>query len=223
MAVSCHRQDTIAIELRERKNLPKHTRLPICAAIACFIASSAIAQNSPEANPPAQSEVLESCQSCHGTGGNSEVTSTPRLNGQQEEYLVERLKKLAHATRNPHAKIEMFKVPSTQGDATRASIAKYFANQAPTSPKSGARSAEGKRIYENGIAAENVIACKSCHGAQGVGHDATPRLAGQHADYLKAQLRLFSVKFRKHILMHPNTKTMTGITMDAFTSYLAND
>ena len=78
-------------------------------------------------------------------------------------------------------------------------------------------------IFEKGSAADNVIACTLCHGAQGEGHDATPRIAGQHADYLKSQLRLFNMKFREHVLMNPNTKTMTENTMDALTSYLANN
>ena len=202
----------------------KHSMFLTCASIACFMASSAMAQNSSDARSASQSEMLQSCQSCHGAGGNSEVTSTPRLNGQQEEYIVDRLKKFSDVTKNnPHANFGMFKELSTQSDATRVSIAKYFAGQPPTSPKPGARAAEGKQIYENGSVADNVISCKLCHGAQGEGHSATPRIAGQHADYLKAQLRLFSIKFRAHVLMTPNTKTMTGNTMEALASYLAND
>ena len=168
--------------------------------------------------------MLKSCQSCHGAGGNSEVTSTPRLNGQQAGYIVVRLKALSDATRtNPHAKIGMFKELSSESAETRTWLANYFAGRPPTSPKPAARAAEGRLIYESGNTADNVVACKLCHGAQGEGHDATPRIAGQHADYLMAQLRLFNIKFRKHVLMNPNTKTMTGDTMEALTSYLAND
>ena len=117
----------------------------------------------------------------------------------------------------------MFKELLVKSGATRISVAKYFAGQPPTSPKPGARAAEGKLIYENGIAAENIIACKGCHGAQGEGHNIAPRIAGQHAEYLKAQLRLFSIKFREHILMNPNAKTMTGHTVESLASYLASD
>jgi len=134
------------------------------------------------------------------------------------------LKKFFDATQsNPHAKVGMFKKALLDSSGARASIAKYFASQPPTSPKPGARAAEGKLIYENGIAAENIIACKGCHGAQGEGHNIAPRVAGQHADYLKAQLRLFSIKFREHILMNPNAKTMTENTIDSLTSYLASE
>jgi cytochrome c553 len=172
----------------------------------------------------ARLEVLRNCQSCHGPDGDSKVTTTPRLNGQQAGYIIDRLKKLSDVARpNPHAKFAMFKELSAQSEATTMAIANYFASRPPTSPGPGARSAEGKLIFEKGSAADNVIACTLCHGARGEGHDATPRIAGQHADYLKSQLRLFNIKFREHVLMNPNTKTMSENTMDALTSYLAND
>ena len=220
-----HFCDTIRRNLTfgSTENLVKHCWFS-GSAIACFIASLVLMQMSSKAWSATQAEMLRSCESCHGAHGDSQVTSTPRLNGQQAGYIVDRLKKLSSATgKSPHAKIGMFKELAAQNDAARISIARYFASQTPTGPEPSDRGAEGKRIYENGIAAENVIACNQCHGAQGEGHDATPRIAGQHADYLKAQLRLFNIKFREHTLMNPNTKTMTAKTMDALTSYLANN
>ena len=191
-------------------------RIAACTAIACFTASAAMAQD--KAGPPA---AVQNCESCHGPGGDSKVTTTPRLNGQQAEYITSRLKVLATATSSPHAQTGMFKTLPAQNDI--AKIAQYFAGQSPTSPKPGARAADGKLIYEKGQAADNVIACSQCHGANGEGHDTTPRIAGQHGDYLKAQIRLFSMKFREHVLMHPNTKTMRADTVEALIAYLAND
>lgn len=177
-----------------------------------------------EARSATQSEIVASCESCHGAKGDSQVATTPRLNGQQANYLASRLKKLSDATRNnPHAQLAMFKLQAVDADADRRSVAGYFASQAPTHPKPGASAAEGKRIYEIGVKAENVIACNQCHGAQGEGHDLSPRLAGQHARYLKEQLGLFHMKFREHVLMNPNTKTMSEKSIDALVSYLAND
>lgn len=185
---------------------------------------TAMTCNCSEAWSATQSEILQSCESCHGAGGDSQVTTTPRLNGQQAEYLVERLKKFSDVTRtNPHTKVEMFNELSAASDAAKASVAAYFTGQPPTGPRPGARAAEGRQIYENGNTAENVIACNLCHGAQGEGHNAAPRIAGQHADYLKAQLVLFNLKFREHAVMNANTKTMTQNTIDALTSYLANE
>jgi len=195
-------------------------RLLTCAVFSCFAATPAMAQGNSASGPTG----VQSCERCHGPGGDSKVSTTPRLNGQQAGYISARLKALSAAGQsNPHAQIDMLKALSGQSEAARSAIAQYFARQKPTAPRPGARAAEGKLIYEKGAAADNVIACNQCHGAAGEGHDAVPRLAGQHADYLKAQLRLFSMKFRDHVLMHPNTKTMSANTMDALTAYLAND
>jgi cytochrome c553 len=192
-------------------------------------------------------QIVQSCEACHGAGGNSQVSTTPRLNGQKAEYLLARLKILSDAAPAAHAKVDMFAALAAAGAADRAAIAAYFAGQAPTPSQPGPRAAEGRRIFENGVAAENVIACTLCHGALGEGHNAAPRLAGQHADYLKAQLTLFHLDMRQHgkvdagrtatggrpgllgaspdyrAPMNANTKTMSQGTIDAIASYLGND
>jgi cytochrome c553 len=198
-------------------------QLRFLAALS-VVALSMITQNSSEAQSATQSQILASCESCHGARGDSLVTSTPRLNGQQPEFIANRLKKFSKLARtDPHAEVAMFKELAPENDVSRGAIAQYFASQRPTSLKPGPQTAEGRNIYENGIATENVIACNQCHGAQGEGHGAAPRIAGQHADYLNTQLRLFNIKFREHVLMNPNTKTMSRKTMEALVSYLAND
>lgn len=79
----------------------------------------------------------------------------------------------------------------------------------------------GRQIYENGIVAQNIPACQACHGPRGEGKGAIPRLAGQHADYLKTQMWVFSFQLRENDIMHPNTKNMRGDQIDALASYLA--
>jgi cytochrome c553 len=50
----------------------------------------------------------------------------------------------------------------------------------------------GEKIYRGGIAKKSVPACAGCHSPNGAGMPAQyPRLAGQHADYTKAQLTAF--------------------------------
>jgi cytochrome c553 len=68
-----------------------------------------------------------------------------------------------------------------------------------------------------------VTACKSCHGANGEGHGAVPRLAGQHANYLAIQLRMFSSGVRENRLMHFNTLDLGDDDIDALVSYLGGD
>lgn len=50
----------------------------------------------------------------------------------------------------------------------------------------------GLSIWRGGIAARGVPACAGCHAPNGAGLPGKyPRIAGQHPDYIAAQLRLF--------------------------------
>ena len=49
----------------------------------------------------------------------------------------------------------------------------------------------GKDIFTGGMPAKGIPACASCHGPDGVGNAASPRIAGQHVDYLIKQLTVF--------------------------------
>jgi cytochrome c553 len=50
----------------------------------------------------------------------------------------------------------------------------------------------GMKIWRGGIAEKSVPACAGCHGPTGSGLPAQyPRLGGQHAEYVSAELVLF--------------------------------
>ena len=52
--------------------------------------------------------------------------------------------------------------------------------------------ARGGNLFEQGDAARGIVSCASCHGAGGDSTlEANPKLAGQHAGYVAAQLRAF--------------------------------
>jgi cytochrome c553 len=52
----------------------------------------------------APAKVSDTCQSCHGPGGNSPSASVLRLNGQQAAYIVARLHDFLDPTKeDPHA------------------------------------------------------------------------------------------------------------------------
>lgn len=172
-----------------------------------------------------QKVVTSVCQNCHGAGGNSTSATFPRLNGQQPEYIVAQLKAFRDHTRaDPHAMAYMWGMAARLDDATIASIASYLAGQPKTQAQTGgALSAEGRRIYASGDAAHNVPACAACHGSNGEGNGPIPRLAGQHADYLRKQLEDFRSLLRNNDVMHANTQDMTDSEIEAVVSYLAND
>ena len=178
----------------------------------------AVAQN---AQPPH----VATCQSCHGVSGDSTSPGTPRLNGQTGEYLAARLKSLRDPTRQSVAAIHaMWDLSNHIGDEDIQAIARYYAAQSPSAPdhrRASGLVTEGKQLYEKGSG--KVPACQSCHGANGEGNGAVPRLAGQHSKYLDYQLTAFSYTMRYHPAMDRNTMYLTQHQIDAITAYLAKD
>jgi cytochrome c553 len=83
--------------------------------------------------------------------------------------------------------------------------------------------AEGQKIYMQGIPAQNVPACASCHGAAAEGAAAFPRLAGQHSDYLVAQLEGFQSGTRANAPIMTNVvRTMEPQQIKAVATYAAS-
>lgn len=115
----------------------------------------------------------------------------------------------------------MWPITAQVADQMIPRLAKYFSEQAPARALGeGPLAAEGTLIYQRG--AQGIPACQNCHGASGEGSGAIPRLAGQHAGYLKAQLSAINLMVRVSDTMHPNVKSMTERQMDAVTAYLGN-
>jgi cytochrome c553 len=81
-----------------------------------------------------------------------------------------------------------------------AAAAWYAAQKpAPGAPaRDPALADKGRELFAKGVPAKGVIACQDCHGAQGQGLGPFPRLAGQHEDYLRMQLRAFARGHRPH-------------------------
>jgi cytochrome c553 len=73
-------------------------------------------------------------------------------------------------------------------------LAAYFAGQ-PLKPALASDKdlvALGQKLWRGGNPASGLPACAGCHGPAGAGIPGQyPRLSGQHAEYLAAQLKLF--------------------------------
>jgi len=195
----------------------------LASALGLF-APIALAEDK-DASPMAIEKVTTVCQTCHGPKGNSVSSTFPRLNGQRAEYIAAQIKNFReHSRSDPHAMAYMWGMASQLDDALVAEIAKYYASQKPTPPETGgALAAEGKKIFVDGVPDHNVPPCQACHGDHGEGAADAPRIAGQHADYLKHQLEDFRSLLRENQIMHANTKDMTDSDIEAIVSYLAND
>jgi cytochrome c553 len=194
--------------------------------VACFAATPCFPDDAhTDATQLAAKTVTTTCQNCHGDKGNSTSPTFPRLNGQQADYISAQLKAFRDRSRgDPHAQAYMWGMALTLGDALIGELAKYYASQTPTEPQSGgALVAEGKIIFTDGVEKDHIPPCQACHGEHGQGDGTTPRIAGQHADYLIKQLEAFRSLLRQNDVMHANTKDMTDSEIAAIASYLAND
>ena len=78
---------------------------------------------------------------------------------------------------------------------------------------------QGKAIANSGSA--GVLACITCHGAQGEGNSAAnfPFLAGQGAAYLSEQLTHFHQGSRSNPVMEPIAKAMSAEQIQAVAAY----
>ena len=133
--------------------------------------------------------VNQICGACHGPDGNSPSPANPKLAGQIEEYLDKQLTNFKSGDRKNPVMSGM--VAALSADDMR-NVAAYFASQ---TPKPGAAHNKdtielGKTIYRAGVMDKGVPACSGCHGANGAGMPSQyPRLAGQYAEYLEAQMK----------------------------------
>ncbi len=176
-------------------------------------------------NNSAENTLRTVCQNCHGPGGDSLSATFPRLNGQPAEYIVAQLKAFrSHTRSDPHAMAYMWGMAAQLDDAAITALGDFLSKQKPTAPQlGGALAAEGRKIFVDGVEARNVPACGACHGDKGEGVGQFPRVAGQHADYLRKQLEDFRSLVRTNDVMHANTAEMTDHDIEAVVSYLAND
>ncbi len=141
------------------------------------------------------------CAACHAPDGNAIIAVNPKLAQQHPDYLVKQLQEFKSGHR-AH--------PIMQGMAATLSlddmrnIAYWLSgNQAdPGVASDKASVAMGERLYRGGIADIHVPACAGCHGPNGAGIPAQyPRLGGQHADYVVAQLTAFRDGIRQNSLI----------------------
>jgi cytochrome c553 len=164
------------------------------------------------------------CEACHGEGGNSRFDAIPRLNGQQNDYILARLKDFLDPTREtPHASQIMGPNATKLSSTNAASLAQYFSSRAPSiSNAFGSYADIGKDVFLNG-AGPDIPACWTCHGRDGQGLGTVPRISGQHANYLMAQLNAFSRSERSGTSMNHHAWDMTLEQMRNVTAYLGKD
>ena len=161
---------------------------------AWFVAGASSAAEDVGGKPDlakAQQIVSTVCAACHGADGNSPTPANPSLAGQQAQYITVQLMHFKSGVRvNP----VMAGMAANLTPEDMTALGAYFAQQKPKG--SAARNRElvqaGQKIYRAGNSATGLPACAACHAPNGVGIPARyPRIGGQYADYLYAQLTAF--------------------------------
>ena len=166
--------------------------------------------------------VLERCHECHGTKGQSSDPGFPKLAGQNADYMTRQLANFKTGVRT--SKKMKKQVADLTGAEMRA-LALYFSKQEliPDVAFDPALADIGRRLYYNGNPDSGVTACVTCHGPQGRGGMFLPRIAGQHAKYLEAQLHAFLDHSRssQNMVMHSVIETITEAEIVAVAQFLS--
>lgn len=169
------------------------------------------------------------CAACHGADGNSIGAPNPKLAGQHPEYLFKQMRDFKSVNGAPPERANpiMNGMIAAFDENQMRDLAAYFASQKQTGDQSKSQEtrALGQKIFRAGDASKGLPACAGCHGPSGAGIPAQfPRIGGQLADYLEAQLKSFRDGTRANDpnkMMRVIALKMTDAEMKAVTDYIA--
>ena len=213
---------------------------PSVFALAAFVAAP-LACPAP-CNPPAV--VVRNCSGCHGLQGRSQLSYVPSLAGQSAKYIETKLQEFRQVPSptvdealrrhidswgagrkqaiTPAASAHMIGIAKSVSDSDRKAAAGWYAAQTPSRTKSqkGSVFEQGHDLYVKGRQAQNVPACQSCHGPEGQGTAIAPRLAGQQAAYVLAQLNQFRLGSKAQSPMTQIARSLEQNQVQAIAAYL---
>lgn len=207
----------------------KHFLLPVLALLVAPLAQAlepaGLAQSIAKADSAKGQQIASGiCAACHGADGNSVIPGNPKLAGQSAEYLYKQLKNFKSAERNNAVMGGM--VLTLSSDEDMRNVAAWYAAQTQKNGEASNKDTKlGQKLYRSGDLAKGLPACAGCHGPAGAGIPAQyPRIGGQHADYLEAQLKTFRSGERANDpnkMMRLVAIGMTDVEIKAVADYIA--
>ena len=163
----------------------------ICATLALAVVGFAADARAADA----LDGTLATCWSCHGVEGASNDHTLPILWGQNAKYIEKQIRDFREGDREDQIMSSMASSIKKDDISRAASLI-----AAKAWPKTQAVAA---------AAPDSIEACKGCHGSDLTGGESpegpAPRLAGQFAEYLTAQMEAFAHGDRR------NQKTMQAM------------
>jgi len=152
------------------------------------------------------------CDACHGADGSSTKPEVPNLAAQNPSYLLTQIDKFVHGQRRYEFMEGLMKM-LTEED--RINVAVYYSSKI-VKPAGTAGSDAGKTIF--------AARCAPCHGAQALGNENTPRLAGQQFKYLKLSIARYRDQTGERIYapMSAMTSVLKDQNIDDLATYLSS-
>ena len=204
------------------------TRIVALAALlwAGLVHAQGAAKPEPAKTPAVNTQV---CAACHAADGNSIAPANPKIAGQFPEYLYRQLAnfKSQGGKKAERESAVMSGMTANLSDADMKSLAGYYAGQPlkPAAARDKELAAQGQKLFRGGNLASGVTACAGCHGPAGAGipHQ-YPRIAGQYAEYVEAQLKAFRAGSRANDpngMMRGVAARMTDREIQAVSEYVA--
>ncbi|MDR2000770.1 MAG: cytochrome c4 [Zoogloeaceae bacterium] len=210
----------------------------LSSLMTALMTIAAIANANEPAKAPYQGDAAKGqaiatgvCGACHMPDGNSVVPAYPKLAGQHADYLYKQMKDFhlpSDGKQPARANAIMNGMIAPFNDEQKRDFAAWFASQKQQkgeAPKSSDTLALGQKLFLAGNMEKGVPACAGCHGPAGAGIPAEyPRIGGQFADYIEAQLKAFRDESRandSNKMMRTIALKMTDAEIKAVSEYIS--
>jgi cytochrome c553 len=156
------------------------------------------------------------CRRCHEVAGRSRTPETPLLAGQNPFYMVDQFQRYADGRRDNFL---MRTLANAMNDDDKINLAIYYAKMETAIAGGGTpeQRQRGETIFK--------ARCFQCHGEEGQGNRAVPRLAGQPMGYTVFILQAFRFGERGPIpspIMAGIAQQLANEEMEAVAAFIAN-
>ena len=203
--------------------LARLTVLACAFATASTVIAQGTATTDVDSIKAGAEKAINLCSTCHGPRGVSTSPEFPILAGQQHDYLVAQLEAFRAKTRAEQIAHDfMWGIAGGLDDKMIDAVARYYSSQPPAPGRPGDRNLieQGKQLFDKGASDRGIPSCASCHGAKARGSGVFPRLAGQHAKYVRKQLEYIQGLVRNAPVMHGVVKDLTPVEIEAVAAYV---
>jgi cytochrome c553 len=180
------------------------------------------------ATAEATADAISACARCHGADDWGPPSGlVPILHGQPVEFLAAALQSYADGRRESGI---MQPLAAELAQGAMLQVAGYYSGLTGPSARAkpqvidAAAIDNGRLLATQGLPAAEIPACVTCHGTDAL--STYPRLAGQHAAYMRGQLRLWKggliARSETSAIMAPIAQRLSDRQIDDVTAYFAS-